>query len=146
VAHAPKTCTALQELHLAGSCSPALHDLCFAGHAPKACTSLQELHLAGPCSPALHSPALHNLCFDGHPLKPAQQCTIFTLQGCARKACQARDPYTHNLHSALMQPPKPVKPGIHRHAGSPLHQPVPFRHAKPMLQRLPTSPQLKVST
>jgi hypothetical protein len=43
-------------------------------------------------------------------------------------------------------PPKPVKPGIHRHAGSPLCWPVPFRHATPMLQRPATSPQLKAST
>jgi hypothetical protein len=43
-------------------------------------------------------------------------------------------------------PPKPVKPGIHRHAGSPLHQPSPFRHARPTLQRPATSPQLKAST
>jgi hypothetical protein len=43
-------------------------------------------------------------------------------------------------------PLKPVKPEIHRHEGSPIHQPVPIRHAKPMLQRPATSPQLKVST
>jgi hypothetical protein len=42
--------------------------------------------------------------------------------------------------------PKPVKPGIHRHTGSPLHWPAPFRHAKPTLQRPATSPQLKAST
>jgi hypothetical protein len=57
------------------------------------------------------------------PPKPAQHCTIFTLQGCAPKACQAGDPHTHHL------------PRIHRYAGSPLHWPVPFRHAKPTLQR-----------
>jgi hypothetical protein len=36
--------------------------------------------------------------------KPAQHCTIFTLQGCAPKACQAGDPHTH-LHSAWLHPP-----------------------------------------
>jgi hypothetical protein len=67
------------------------------------------------------------------PLKPAQHCTIFTLQGCAPKACQAGDPYTR-FPFCLTAPPKPVKPGIHRHAGSPFLWPVPFRHSKSMLQ------------
>jgi hypothetical protein len=82
------------------------------------------------------------------PPKPARHCTIFTLQGCAPKACQAGDPpHTHpwSLFCSTATP-KPVKPGIHRHAGSPLHQPAPFRHAKPMLQSPATLPQLKTST
>jgi hypothetical protein len=42
--------------------------------------------------------------------------------------------------------PKPFKLGIHRHTGSPLYWPAPFRHPKPSLQRPITSPQLKAST
>jgi hypothetical protein len=80
------------------------------------------------------------------PRRPTHPCTIFTLQACASKACQAGDPHTHNLCSARLCPPKPVKPGIHRHTGSLLCQLVPFKHAKPMLQRPATSPHLKAST
>jgi hypothetical protein len=109
-------------------------------------------------TPGLHSPAGAPFCW-AVPTKPymisalpatcprpAQPCTIFTPQACAPKACQARDPHMHDLCSAGLCPPKPVKPGIYRHAGSPLHWPVPYRHAKPRHQRPATSPQLKTST
>jgi hypothetical protein len=82
----------------------------------------------------------------GHAPKACTVLTIFTPQACAPKACQARDPHTHDLCSAAPCPSKPVKPGIHRHAGSPLCWPVSFRHAKLTLQRPTTSSQLKAST
>jgi hypothetical protein len=103
---APQACTALKELHLSGPCSPALHDLCFAGQAPKACTALQELLSLG-CTP---QPCMISA-LQATPPKPAQHCTIFTLQDCAPKACQARVTHTHtyththDLHSAQPCPP-----------------------------------------
>jgi hypothetical protein len=109
-------------------------------HPLQACTTLQELCFAGLWPPALQTSALPAM-----PPRPAQPWTIFTLQACTPKACKARDPHTHNLHSAA-RASKPVKPGIHTHAGSPFHWPVPFRHTKPMLQRPTTSPQLRAST
>jgi hypothetical protein len=77
-----------------------------------ACTALQELHLTGQ-----YSPALHNLCFLAMPTKPAQHCTIFTLQDCAPKACQDRDTHTHThththvLHSARLWAPSLSRQG-----------------------------------
>jgi hypothetical protein len=58
-----------------------------------------------------------------HALRPAQACMI----------------------SAGTMPLMLAKLAIHRHAGSPLHQPTPFRHFRSMLQRLTNSPQLKAS-
>jgi hypothetical protein len=39
------------------------------------------------------------------PPRLAQACTISTLQAWASKACQARDPHTHDLCSAGPRPP-----------------------------------------
>jgi hypothetical protein len=39
------------------------------------------------------------------PPKPAQHCIIFTLQGCAPKACQVRDRPTYDLCSARPHSP-----------------------------------------
>jgi hypothetical protein len=88
--------------------------------------------------------ALHDLC-KAMPPRPAQPCKISALpdhapEECCRRYKQAQSPFCWTM------PPKPVKLGIHRHAGSPLCQPVPFRHAKPTLRRLTSSPQLKAST
>jgi hypothetical protein len=41
---------------------------------------------------------------------------------------------------------KPVKTGIHKHAGFLLHWPMTYRHTKLTLQRPAISPQLKAST
>jgi hypothetical protein len=75
---------------------------------------------AGPCHQA-HI-GLHNLRW-AVPLTLAQACRI----------------------STGTMPLKPAKLAIHRHAGSPLCQPMPFRYAKPMLQR-PASLPGKAST
>jgi hypothetical protein len=124
------------------------------------------------------------------PLRPAQACMISAFSGHAPKVCQASNPQIftistrpcpqactslHNLHwAALLMPAKasmistwtvplkPAKPANHRHKGSPLWQPVPFRHARLTLQRPArltlqrlarltlqrpaSSPQLKAST
>jgi hypothetical protein len=77
------------------ACSPALQNLCSVCHAPKISTALQELCFPGLCSPACTISAL-----PATPIKPAQHCTIFTLQRCAPKACQAGHPHTHYLCSA----------------------------------------------
>jgi hypothetical protein len=126
-------CMSSIPLGLAPQACTALHNLCFASHAHQSLLCGKYKHALSPFRWAV-------------PSRPAQICTIFTLQACAPKPCQAGDLHMHNLHSAGPGPPKPVKPGTHRHTGSPLHQPVPFRHAKPTLQRPATSPQLKAST
>jgi hypothetical protein len=77
-----------------------------------------------------------------------------SLPGCIPHACTG----LHNLHQAAPLTPaqactisagtvrlKPAKPAIHRHQQSPLLCPVPFRHARPTLQRPPNSPQWKAS-
>jgi hypothetical protein len=116
---------------------------------PKACTALQDLCSAGTYPQGLpHQRCKHarSLFHWAMPPRTAQPCTIFTPQACAPKACQARDPHMQDLCSSGSRPPKPVKPGIHRHADSPLRQPAPLRHTKPTLQRPATSPQLKAYT
>jgi hypothetical protein len=99
------------------------------GHTHQPCTSL----LFQPHPHRLHSPARSLLCWATHP----RPCTIFTPQACAHKACQAGEPHTHWFWWTT--PPKFVKPGIHRHTGSPLCRPAPFRHTKPMFQKPATS-------
>jgi hypothetical protein len=131
-------CMSSIPLGLAPQACTALHNLCFASHAHQSLLCGKYKHALSPFRWAV-------------PSRPAQICTIFTLQACAPKACQAGDPpppltHTHNLHSAGPHPPKPIKMGVHRQAGSPLCRPVPFRHAKPMLQRPTTSPQLRPPT
>jgi hypothetical protein len=105
--------------HGAALPSPAWSLLCWPGS--------QGLH--SPAGALFHwavlpSPAQSLLCW------PRPQSLHSTVQYSLCKAVALRP----DLCSALLHPPKPVKPEIHRHAGSPLHQPVPFRHAKPMLQ------------
>jgi hypothetical protein len=106
--HAPKACTVLQELCFTGLCPPALHDLCFACHIFKACTDLYDLCSVGTRPQGLPSwrykPARSQFHW-AMPPRPAQPWTIFTPQACAPEACQARDPQTHDLHSAGPCPP-----------------------------------------
>jgi hypothetical protein len=93
--------------------------------------------LCRPGSQGLHSPAgalscwaacpsLQDLCSAllAMPPKPAQHCTIFSLQGSASKACQARDPHTHDLCCQAR------KPQVHS-----ISTPPALQAAKPMLQR-----------
>jgi hypothetical protein len=102
------------------------------GHAHKAChtkgTHTHYLHSTGLCPPGLHRPAQYPL-WKPVPLGPAKMgtntCTISVPLGHIPQACQARDPQT---------------------CRSPLRWHAPFRHAKPILQRPDSSPQLKAST
>jgi hypothetical protein len=52
-----------------------------------------------PLSPAKLGIHRHSWSLAGHTLRPAQACTISTLQACAPKACQAGDQHTHDLCS-----------------------------------------------
>jgi hypothetical protein len=105
---------------------------------------------AQPCRSSALLDCAHQPCtisaLPAMPPRPAQPCKFSAVPVHALKACHTGDANTHNLHSAGPWPPKPVKPGIHRHSGSPLCQPLPFRHTNPTLQRPTTSPQLKAST
>jgi hypothetical protein len=87
----------------------------------QACDPQTFMTTAGPCPQACKG--LHDLCWAA-PLTPAQACMI----------------------STRTEPLKPAKPKIHRHAGSPLCQPTPFRYTRPTLQRPTSLPQLKAST
>jgi hypothetical protein len=92
--HYTKAGTVLQELLFAGPQPPALQDLCCAGPCPQGLPLGRYKHSQSPFRWAT-------------PARPTQLYTIFTLQACAPKACQAGDPHMHNLHSAG---PSPLPP------------------------------------
>jgi hypothetical protein len=120
------------------------------GHAsPQACTALQDLCSARPHPedlPHRRYKQAWSLFHWAVPSRPALACTISTLQPVPIRPAKLGI-QTHTMSIPLdCAPSKPVKLGILRHTGSPLRWPVPFRHAKPMLQRPATSPQLKAST
>jgi hypothetical protein len=139
---------------------PAIHrhSRSLPGYPPQAHTGLQRFSFCQAMS-----------------LRPEQACTISAVLGHAPKACQAGDPHMHDLcHSAPLglhrpaqtllcwpvplmpaqactistrtMPLKPAKLANHRHKRSSLCQPVPFRHARPRIQRPASSPQWKSST
>jgi hypothetical protein len=124
-----------------------------------------------PCPSGLHRPAQSLL---GQPatLRPAQAYMISTLLGHAPKICQAGNPQTFMISAshtpqtctgwhdpcwaAFLKPAKPVistgtaplrpsKPVYQRHAWSPLHRPMPYRHTRATMQRHARSPQLQAS-
>jgi hypothetical protein len=131
--HAPKACHAsnphMHNLYYAGPCPATWHRPALKstrlGHTPQACTGLHDPFCTGPhhqglpCQQSTHTQSPFH--WDAPP-KPAQGCMI----------------------SGTM-PLKPAKLAIHRHAGSPLCWPMPFRHARPMPQRPASSPR-KAST
>jgi hypothetical protein len=134
---------------------PHTHDLCSSGHTPRSaqactistplgytpqvCTGLHDLHSTGPCPKGL----------------PSCEPQTFTI---STRPCPQTCTDIHNLHWAVpltpaqacmisigTMPLKPTKQAIHRHSGSPLCWPVPFRHTRPTLQR-PASLLPKAST
>jgi hypothetical protein len=119
-----------QPLRLPSRRSSDIHDLCQVTpsglHGPAGSPlcrttsprpAMLEIHThglcsTGPCTSVLHKHALISTLLP-MPLRPAQACKI----------------------STGTIPLKSVKPAIHKHAGSPLCLPRPFRHARPTLQR-----------
>jgi hypothetical protein len=106
--HHPKASTSLQELCFTGLHPVALHNLCFGSQAPKACRALQNLCSARPQPQGLPCQRYKHVqspyCW-AMPPKPAQPCTVFTLQACAPKVCQTGDPHKHDLHSSVLRLP-----------------------------------------
>jgi hypothetical protein len=134
-------------------------------------SGLHDLHSIGPCPSGLHRPAWSLLCW-AMPLRPAKPvihglaADIHDLCWAApsdlHSALPAHAPHActglHNLCrvtplmaaractiSAGTVPLKPAKLAIHRHEWAPFRQPMPFRHARPTLQRPASVPQRKAS-
>jgi hypothetical protein len=94
-------------------CSLALPGPCYPKHPALRTKQSLPNELLTPAKQGIHR---HSRSPPGHILRPVQACTISTLQACASKACQARDPH----------PP----PGLHRLAWYPLHWAIPLRAAQ----------------
>jgi hypothetical protein len=161
-----QVCRSSVSLGRATQACTGMHNLRSAGHTRKACragnTNRHDLCSAGLGPPGLHKPIRSLLCQATPPSPATPEVHTLTISVPPCHVLQAYT-YLHNVHSTSLcpeglptsgptnpqaticwaiVPPRPVKLGIHRHTGSPLCRPTPFRYTRPMLQRPTISPQL----